>query len=248
MHKTGDNEEERSVSLLQLLEAFGHFSATLAHEWNNQLTVVSGYSHLLLAQLPVGDARREFVRAISEANQRSAEWTSRLLAASSRNRPELGPVELGSFLVEWAEQFPARAFLRHARDPSAQAAIVISSDSASLRRMLDELVQWAEPFSEGAKFDLRVSQGELPDQAATADSRALESRAQVLLELHFPTVQLSGAEQSCLSDPMDWSIERFRKSKLSYLLLQGAAFQLGADLTCVSGATEGTQFFLRWQG
>jgi PAS domain S-box-containing protein len=56
------------------------FAARAAHDFNNQLTVISGYSNLVLAQLPTGSPIAGMLNEIARAADRAAALTRQLLA------------------------------------------------------------------------------------------------------------------------------------------------------------------------
>jgi len=75
--------EQRSLEL-QKLESIGRLAGGIAHEFNNLLTVINGYSDLLLARLQGAEDMRDSVQHIREAGDEAAALVRQLLAFSRK--------------------------------------------------------------------------------------------------------------------------------------------------------------------
>ncbi len=73
---------ERRLHMVERLEAIGKLAGGIAHNFNNMLSTILGYSDLLMTDLPMGDPRRQEIEEIRKAALRSAELTRQLLAFS----------------------------------------------------------------------------------------------------------------------------------------------------------------------
>jgi signal transduction histidine kinase/CheY-like chemotaxis protein len=76
----------------QKMELVGRLAGGIAHEFNNLLTVITGYSNLLLDRLDADDPSRAPIYEIRKAGDRAAALTQQLLAFSRKQL--LTPVEL----------------------------------------------------------------------------------------------------------------------------------------------------------
>lgn len=80
---------EGQLRQAQKLDALGRLAAGVAHDFNNQLTVISGYCDLLLEATPPDSSLRPAMEQIRRATARASATTGHLLAFSRKR--ELAP-------------------------------------------------------------------------------------------------------------------------------------------------------------
>ncbi len=81
---TKEEELEQQFRQAQKMESIGRLAGGVAHDFNNMLSVIIGYSQLALAKLSSGDKLYKILQEILKAGQRSANLTSQLLAFSRK--------------------------------------------------------------------------------------------------------------------------------------------------------------------
>jgi signal transduction histidine kinase len=80
------------------LESVGRLAGGVAHDFNNLMTAVIGYTELIAATMPKDDARREDLHQIERAASRAGELTQQLLAFARRRVIEPRVVDLGEIV------------------------------------------------------------------------------------------------------------------------------------------------------
>jgi CheY-like chemotaxis protein len=82
------------------MEAVGRLASGVAHDFNNLLTGISGYTDLLLMELPPEDPHRRDIEQIARAADRAAGLTGQLLAFSRRQITRPDVLDLNQILQE----------------------------------------------------------------------------------------------------------------------------------------------------
>jgi PAS domain S-box-containing protein len=85
---------EEQLHQAQKMEAIGQLAGGVAHDFNNILQGMVGYSSLLLDRLPEHDETHEFAEEILQGAERAAGLTRQLLAFSRRQTLEMEDLEL----------------------------------------------------------------------------------------------------------------------------------------------------------
>src|ERR1700690_1350675 len=92
--KAPDMELETAMRKEQKLEMMGALAGFLAHDLNNELTVILGNVGLSLDSLDPDHSLYEGLHEAQQATQRCVEMTRALLNLGQSVRPELRPVQL----------------------------------------------------------------------------------------------------------------------------------------------------------
>jgi len=91
---------EDQLRQAQKMEAIGRLAGGVAHDFNNALAVITGYSDLLQAHLPVSDASHQQAEEIAKAGRRAAALTRQLLAFSRKQIIQPVVLDLNSTTAE----------------------------------------------------------------------------------------------------------------------------------------------------
>lgn len=101
---TGEKQLEAQILRMQKMETLGQFAGGLAHDMNNLLTTILGYTALARAELKPDQASvdRDLLE-VEQAAHRGAELLKTLLTIAKKEKLSLAPVEVGGAVRKlWA--------------------------------------------------------------------------------------------------------------------------------------------------
>ncbi|HSV91493.1 MAG TPA: ATP-binding protein, partial [Desulfobacterales bacterium] len=137
---TEEKRLEAQLQHAQRMEAVGQLAGGVAHDFNNILTAILGYTNLLQAKTPCEDARRAHIDEIAGAAERAASLTSSLLTFSRKRDLALRPIELNG-LIRHLEKFLSRIIGEdvEVRTNLSEGDIAIHADAGQLEQVLMNL-------------------------------------------------------------------------------------------------------------
>src|SRR5712692_9679913 len=146
----------------QKMEAVGQLAGGIAHDFNNLLTAILGNTHLLLRDLPPGDAKRGDVEEIRKASERAASLTRQLLAYSRRQMLQPKVLDLNVVVAEMDKM------LRRLIGEHIALVAVLQSDLGHVRADPNQIEQVIVNLAVNAR-DAMPDGGKLTIETANVD-------------------------------------------------------------------------------
>ena len=97
---------ERELAQAQQMAVLGRFAGGVAHDFDNLLTAIQGYTSLMLRDLRPGDPQREGLEEIRQSSERAAGLTRQILAFGRRHAAESGPVDVNRLIGNLVRLLP----------------------------------------------------------------------------------------------------------------------------------------------
>lgn len=128
-------ELHENLAQVQKMEAMGAFAAGVAHEFNNILGAILGYSSILEARTPAGDPNLATVEKIRRSAERAADLTGKLHGFARRGRHLVRPVSFNEIVTRMlptlSKSLDSPIEVRTFLDPSLDA---VEGDEAQLQQ------------------------------------------------------------------------------------------------------------------
>jgi PAS domain S-box-containing protein len=201
-----DVTERRSLEaqLLQAqkMEGIGRLAGGVAHDFNNQLTVIHGYCDFLLRRLPDGDEALGPLREIRRAGARAQKLTSQLLAFSRRQvlQPEI--IRLQGVLAELenplARMLGEDVHLSLHSDPDTGA---VRLDRTQLEQAIMNLaVNARDAMPRGGRLKIRTRRADV-DETLARGRPGLATGSYVVLAVEDDGVGMDPATRERVFEP-----------------------------------------------
>jgi two-component system, cell cycle sensor histidine kinase and response regulator CckA len=97
---------ERELAEAQQMAVLGRFAGGVAHDFDNLLTAIQGYTSLMLRDLQPGDPQREGLEEVRQSSERAAGLTRQILAFGRRHAAESGPVDVNRLIGNLVRLLP----------------------------------------------------------------------------------------------------------------------------------------------
>jgi PAS domain S-box-containing protein len=150
---------EARLNQSQKMEAIGRLAGGVAHDFNNMLTVVLGYSGLVLQNIRAEDPMKQYVEGIKRASERAALLTRQLLALGRRQFLLPAILDLNS-VVEDMKGMLARLIGEHIElttQLSPESGRIKADLSQIEQVILNLVINARDAMSEGGKLTIATT-------------------------------------------------------------------------------------------
>ena len=239
---TGRRQLEEQLSHARKMDAVGRLAGGVAGDFNNVLTVITGYSDLLRAQIPAGSPLRRFADEILYAGERAAALTRQLLTFSSAQAAQPKAIDLNGIIAGM------EPMLRRLLGDSVELIVLpgpslgyVQIDGAQMQEAILNLATNArEATPNGGKLVLETSNLEL-DEAA-AKKAGVKPGAYVMLAVSDTGSGMDAETRSRLFEPFFTTKEHGKGSGLGLSMVYGTVKQSEGYITVYSQVNCGTIF------
>lgn len=242
--KRAEQERERMRAQLlqaQKMEAIGTLTGGMAHEFNNLLTIVSGYAELLLAEKNESDPEHSDLQRIVHASQRGAELVRSLLAFSRKSEMNITPVNLNRE-VEQVKKLLDRTFPKMIEIELnlSDGLKTVEADSGQIRQLLMNMALNArDAMPDGGKLSIGTNNLGEGDLSAPSGAKPGDY---VQLTVSDTGIGMDGETVDRIFEPFYTTKGLAYQTGLGLAVVHGIIEQHGGYIRCDTKPKQGTTF------
>jgi len=239
---------EEQLRHSQKMEAVGLLAGSMAHDFNNQLTVIKGCAQFLFGALPVGDPSRRDGQLICATVDRGAVLVRHLLAFSRRQAIETSSVDLNELVGEGAVMF------RHLLGEQIELQLrlapglwTVSADAGQIEQVLMNIVANANDAmlsarGGGGALTVETANVEITECANRGVGDNLQPGQYVMLAVSDTGCGMSHELRERIFEPFYTTKEPGKGTGLGLSTAYGIVKQHGGHILCESTPGTGTTF------
>ncbi len=234
---------EEQFQQSQKVQAIGQLTGGVAHDFNNILTAILGYSDLALKQIPPAQTSHQQVGEIRKAAERAAGLTRQLLAFSRKQVLKPRVINLVTAIAEM-EKMLRRLLgeeIEFATIASADVGNVVVDQSQLEQVLLNLTVNARDAMPDGGKLTINAENITLDSSYAGIRSEVAPGQY-VMLAITDNGTGMTEEVQRRIFEPFFTTKEQGKGTGLGLATCHGIIKQSGGHISVYSEAGTGTTF------
>jgi len=234
---------EEQLRMSQKLEAVGQLAGGVAHDFNNILTVITGYSDILMKKTAEDDPNRGKVEEIKRAAERASSLTHQLLAFSRKQVLQPKLFKLNTLVADIGKM------LQRLIGEDIELAMVLTDDSAEINAdpgqieqvLMNLVVNARDAMPNGGKITIETANVEI-DRAYAETHIAVQPGSYAMLAVSDNGVGMDDETKKHIFEPFYTTKEQGKGTGLGLSTVYGIVNQSGGNIWVYSEAGQGTIF------
>ena len=237
---TEQRHMEEELRQSEKLQAIGQLAGGVAHDFNNQLHIISSFSNVLLEQLE-SEKLRDYVKTIMDTCRRSADLTAQLLAFSRK-----GAVKKSIINVQVLMQ-KMKDVLSHTIDKQIRISVgeipeqlhILASESDLEHVIINLAVNARDAMPDGGELSF-----ELEERTLNEEQAALKAGDYVLFHVRDNGIGMNAEQMKHIFEPFYSTKRQGKGTGLGLAAVYGTMRRHEGTVTVESEETIGTCFTL----
>ncbi|MEZ6186613.1 MAG: response regulator [Planctomycetota bacterium] len=239
-------ETKERLAQAERLEAIGRLAGGVAHDYNNMLSAILGFSDLASSRLPADHPVQAFLGTIREAGQQSAALTRQLLAFGRKSILSPKVVDLNETLHS-ANKLLERLIgedIRIEFEPGTKLGPVYVDPVQMEQAVVNLALNARDAMPQGGLLHLRTSNVHLRDNEAKAIEAELTGGNYVLLEVRDTGTGMDEEVLAHIFEPFFTTKDPAHGTGLGLASIHGFVKQSGGAICAESELGQGSVFRL----
>ncbi|MCU0599164.1 MAG: cache domain-containing protein [Desulfobacterales bacterium] len=232
---------EQQLMQVQKLESVGLLAGGVAHDINNMMSVVIGYSEMALRHLEASDPVHKNIKEALEAAKRSTAMVRQLLAFARKQTLEIKPLDLNAVILEFLKML--RLTLReniHVETRLAPSLSLIDGDTGQIEQVIMNLaINAQDAMSDGGELVIETTDI-LFNHTRSALPEGIAPGQYVMLAVHDTGCGMDQETVDKIFDPFFTTKEVGKGTGLGLSTSYGIILQHGGSIKVESEPGKGT--------
>ena len=235
---------EYQLQQAQKMEAIGTLAGGIAHDFNNILSVIIGYTELILMNGDVAGEVRQNLKEIFSASKHARDMVKQILAFSRQNKQERKPIQVAHIAKEAIKMLqaslPTTISIQHHIEKDTG---VIEADPTQIHQVLMNLCTNAAHAINEKDGVLEIHLGNIDlDQKAAADIPGLKTGSYLKLSVKDSGEGIHPEVQQHIFNPYFTTKEKGEGTGLGLAVVQGIVKSNKGAVTVESEVGKGATF------